>query len=170
MRRSALLCSAVLALSCWIAKPSDAIITTYVCFFLTGSTEINSTERCAGMVAAFAETWDGYRRGERRANMAELQQGSPPRVPTEPVMLPFWVVGYATDLASDEENRVLSLQRALVVAAMLERAGIPREHIRVVGEGSRNPLVTLDRPEGGPQNPQNQRVTIEFDGYTRRVR
>jgi len=67
------------------------------------------------------------------------------------------VIGH-TDLAgNDAENDALSLQRADKVRDMLVALGIPKESIRAVARGAREPVVAT---EPGVHEPRNRRVEV----------
>lgn len=67
------------------------------------------------------------------------------------------VIGHTDLVGSDAENDVLSLQRAEKVRDMLVTMGIPKDGIRAVGRGSREPLVPTER---GVDEPRNRRVEV----------
>ena len=70
------------------------------------------------------------------------------------------VIGHTDRVGSVEANDRLSLQRAQVVAALLERElGVPHDKITVVGRGEREPLIPT---EDEVDEPRNRRVEIKL--------
>lgn len=73
---------------------------------------------------------------------------------------PDWLVditGHTDDVGDEEDNRMLSRERALAVGWYLARNGVSRRRIRIVGAGETEPLVSNDTPEG---RANNRRVEI----------
>ncbi len=69
------------------------------------------------------------------------------------------VIGHTDRVGSMEANDRLSLQRAQVVAALLEKLGVPQAKITVVGRGEREPLIPT---EDEVDEPRNRRVEIKL--------
>ncbi|MCU0689947.1 MAG: OmpA family protein [Polyangiaceae bacterium] len=62
------------------------------------------------------------------------------------------VVGHADSRGEEEENLALSRHRAMRVADVLLRAGVPQTHIEIRAEGERSPLSAEDTPEAWARN------------------
>jgi OOP family OmpA-OmpF porin len=67
------------------------------------------------------------------------------------------VVGYTDRLLPPNESRKISLQMANIVANILVRYGVYRDHINIAGEGSNDNRVPT---APGVREPQNRRVEI----------
>jgi outer membrane protein OmpA-like peptidoglycan-associated protein len=67
------------------------------------------------------------------------------------------VIGHTDRVGSDQDNDVLSLQRAQKVQEMLVGMGVSPDHVNAAGRGSREPLV---QTEAGVDEPRNRRVEV----------
>jgi OOP family OmpA-OmpF porin len=67
------------------------------------------------------------------------------------------VIGHTDRVGSDQDNDLLSLQRAQKVQEMLVGMGVSPDHVNAAGRGSREPLVPT---EAGVDEPRNRRVEV----------
>ena len=63
------------------------------------------------------------------------------RILEEPRMKVVRIEGHADELGSPEYNLRLSEQRAKAVRDYLEKAGVPKQRIRIIGFGKTHPAV-----------------------------
>lgn len=63
-------------------------------------------------------------------------------------------------LSGERENWQLAADRAVAVAEVLERSGIPPWHIAVAGRGGQTPFTDPRRPEYSPTDSRHERVEI----------
>ena len=68
------------------------------------------------------------------------------------------VEGHTDNKGSAENNKVLSLDRAIVVKRELKNRGVSSDKIRAVGMGGEHPIASNDTPEG---RAQNRRVEVK---------
>ncbi|MBK5416199.1 OmpA family protein [Pseudomonas sp. TH31] len=78
------------------------------------------------------------------------------------------LTGYTDRIGAPEANQVLALARAQSVAEILQRSGIARDHITVLGKGSANPRVDCPGVNATPELIRclqpNRRVSIQVIG------
>lgn len=78
------------------------------------------------------------------------------------------LTGYTDRIGPPEANQKLALERAESVAQILERSGVSREMMTVLGKGSANPLVNCPGLTVTPELIRclqpNRRVTVEVIG------
>lgn len=122
-----------------------------LCFFDRGSADV--TDRCHQIVRASVASW--HREQEGRQYKSDLIDPNDPYAP--PYTARLRVMGYAPDAASSADADRLSVRRAAAVAAELQRLGIPRDLITVVGFGDEQPLAP-----NAPADPGNRLVQIQF--------
>ena len=67
------------------------------------------------------------------------------------------VIGHTDRVGSDEDNRVLSLERARMVADLLISQGAATEDLEITSHGESNPLIPT--PDDTPE-PKNRRVEV----------
>lgn len=67
------------------------------------------------------------------------------------------VIGHTDLVGSSEYNDTLSLQRAQLIAGMLQQLGVQPKSLEVTGRGMRDPLVPT---ASGVEEPRNRRVEV----------
>ncbi len=105
--------------------------TSFVVYFLTGSDDFSDESKAT------------------IARMLEDMRGRPSPEVT--------VIGHTDSVGGDEQNDVLSRQRAERVKVMLVEMGVPADRITTAGRGAREPLVAT---QPGVDEPKNRRVEV----------
>jgi OOP family OmpA-OmpF porin len=68
------------------------------------------------------------------------------------------IEGHTDNVGSDQSNKVLSMDRGIVVKRELRKRGVEGADLQVVGYGEEQPVATNDTEEG---RKQNRRVEVK---------